>query len=145
MSHSAEDIARVLIQKYIELDNPTTNMKLQKMLYYSWVNYYKETKEYLFSDKIYAWKFGPVVDSVYYNYRIFAAMPITKVKVPDEEIEKYTVNFLSDFAKENKDRTAGGLVFSTHQEGTPWSKVYKEGEKNTVIPFDLIIDIECSS
>lgn len=143
MPYTAEDIARVLIQKYIDLKSPTTNMKLQKVLYYAWVEYYKEKREYLFKDSIYAWKFGPVVASVYYNYRIYAALPITKCKLPDSTIGAETIRFLYEFAEKYKDRTASGLTYITHREGTPWHEVYKEGEKDTVIPFKRIVELEC--
>lgn len=143
MTYNAEDIARVLIREYIKLGSPTTNMKLQKVLYYSWVEYYQKTKKHLFEDKIYAWKFGPVVRDVYFNYRMFAAMPITSCKEPGVNIDDDTTRFLSDFASRYKDRTAGGLVFDAHRDGSPWHEVYKDGEKNIVIPFDRIIDIEC--
>ena len=143
MSYAAEDIARVLIREYIELKSPTTNMKLQKMLYYSWVEYYREKKKYLFDDNIYAWKFGPVVKAVYFNYRVFAAMPITKCDDPQEKIDSDTLNFLSKFAKKYEGHTACGLVFSTHKEGTPWSVIYEEGKKNVIIPFEQIVDLEC--
>jgi len=143
MTYKAIDIARVLVKKFNDLGKPTTSMKLQKVLYYAWAGYYKEEKKPLFTENMYAWKFGPVVKSVYHEYKVFAAMPITRCKSPEEEIDFVTDSFLERFANEYKDRTAGSLMFSTHKEGTPWSDVYMEGKKNIEIPFSRIVDFEC--
>jgi len=143
VSYKADNIAKVLIKKYIDMESPTTHMKLQKMLYYSWIEYYKRTGTYLFKDPIHAWRFGPVIKSVYFDYRIFAGAPITMYKDMDEVIDKDTDKFLSDFAEAHKDYTANGLVFRSHRKGTPWDEVYEEGKKDIIIPFDRIVEIEC--
>ena len=41
-TYDVSDVARFIVQKYINDGNPVTNMKLQKMLYYAWVDYYKK-------------------------------------------------------------------------------------------------------
>jgi len=142
MSYKADDIARALIQKYIDLKSPTSSMKLQKVLYYSWVEYYREKRKFLFGDYIYAWKFGPVVPSVYHEHRKFAGTPITFCKEPTGKIDGETLQFLSEFAAKYSDYTAGGLVFRTHKPGTPWSETYGEGRKDVIIPFNRIIELE---
>lgn len=142
VTYDVSDIARFIVRKYIRDENPVTNMKLQKMLYYAWVHYYREHKEYLFRDDICAWKYGPVVPKVYREYRIYAGMPILKSESPGE-IDKDTADFLTRFADEHKDFTASQLVNLTHRDGYPWKLVYKKEEKYTKIPFDTIISIEC--
>lgn len=142
-TYDVSDVARFIVRKYITDGNPVTNMKLQKMLYYAWVSYYKQFEgEYLFKDDIYAWKYGPVVPKVYREYRIYAGMPILHSEQP-AEMDKQTTDFLIEFADDHKDFTASQLVNLTHRDGYPWKRVYKEGEKYTKIPFDTIIAIEC--
>lgn len=141
-TYSAVDVARFIVQKYIRDGNPATNMKLQKMLYYAWVDYCKQFKTYLFEEDICAWKYGPVVPEVYREYRMYAGLPIFQSKDPCE-IDKETEDFLTKFADDHKDFTASQLVNLTHRDGYPWKKVYKEGEKYTKIPFETIIRIEC--
>lgn len=141
-TYDVSDIARFFVRKYIADGNPATNMKLQKMLYYAWVEYYKKTQNYLFRDDIYAWKYGPVVPKVYREYRIYAGMPILKSE-DSTDIDEETAGFLTDFADRHKDFTASQLMNLTHKDNSPWRRVYREGEKYTKIPFDIIIAVEC--
>lgn len=56
-----------------------TPMKLQKLLYFIFREYTKETGgEYLFSDQFSAWKYGPVLTSIYYEFQSFGSKPIDK-------------------------------------------------------------------
>ena len=140
----AMDVARFLVQRFIDIKKPLTNMKLQKLLYFAWVDYYKATQgKYLYNDKICAWKLGPVIPEVYREYRKYAAMPITFTEQPRHELDKSLRSFLTSFVDENKDRTAISLVADTHRDGTPWKSVYVEGKMDIEIPFESIIRIEC--
>lgn len=141
---SATDVARFLVQHYIDTKKSITNMKLQKLLYYAWIDYFIEHDgKFLFNDEIYAWKLGPVVPDVYREYRIFAAMPISFTKKPDEVIDGDLKEFLCKFADRNKDVSAKELVSRSHAPGKPWEKEYKNGCGNTSIPFNSIIKLEC--
>ena len=143
---SATDVARFLVQEFVDIRKSTTNMKLQKLLYFAWIEYYDYSKgKYLFDDKFSAWKLGPVIPDVYREYRIFAAMPISFTKPPDNNLDGDVVDFLKGFADRYKDVSASNLISRSHQEGKPWCRVYKEGERNTVIPFESIIRLECKA
>ncbi len=141
-TYDALNIARFIVRKYIDDGNPVTNMKLQKMLYYAWVEYYKRYREFLFKDDVCAWKYGPVVPGVYREYRIYAGLPIFRSE-PSSGIDERTGVFLTEFADSHKDFTACRLVNLAHRDGYPWKMVYREGEKYTKIPFETIISIEC--
>ena len=78
MSFQVMDVAKYIINYCTEQGKPVSNLKLQKMLYYLWIDYYKNTSEYLFDEDICAWPFGPVVPSVYFEYCSYAGAPITK-------------------------------------------------------------------
>lgn len=82
-TYDVSDVARFIVRKYIADGNPVTNMKLQKMLYYAWVRYYKQFGEYLFRDDIYAWKYGPVVPKVYREYRFTPVCPYSIPTSPE--------------------------------------------------------------
>ena len=139
------DVAHFIIKKSIDDDNPVTNLKLQKMLYYAWVEYFKTNKEYLFRNEISAWKYGPVVPEVYREFRIFAGVPITRcTDHKDVEFDEKTSDFLTAFVDRNKSFTASELVNLTHRKNYPWDRVYRKDQKYTVIPFETIIDIECN-
>lgn len=72
-AHSAAQIAKwFLAHNRNELDNGAdliSNMKLQKLLYYAQGSFLAVTGQPLFDDPIEAWKHGPVVESVYHQYK----------------------------------------------------------------------------
>ena len=141
---TATDVARFLVQYYIDIKKSVTNMKLQKLLYYAWIEYYSSHDgRYLFNDEIYAWKLGPVVPDVYREYRIFAAMPISMTRGPDGNIDEDTREFLKSFADRYKNTKAMDLVNRSHAPGKPWEKAYSKGHGDTAIPFKSIIALEC--
>lgn len=94
-----------------------SNLKLQKLLYYAQGTFLAIHNQKLFNDPIVAWKHGPVVESVYQNFKSYGASGIDsfqEVKLDDETvallIEVYDV-----FGK----YSAWGLREMTHQED-PW-------------------------
>ncbi len=139
----AVDVSRILVKTYIDRGSPTTNLKLQKLLYFAWIEYYNKFRRYLFKEYIRAWKLGPVVVESYMEFRPFAALPITFTKEPIGNVSSEDRIFLEEFASRYLDRTASHLVSRSHNGDTPWKAVYREGE-NRIIPFDLIIRKECS-
>ena len=78
MTYTASDIARYIVSYCFRKRKPVSNLKLQKMLYYMWIEYYKKTKKSLFNDDICAWQFGPVIPDIYYAFCVYAGRPITK-------------------------------------------------------------------
>lgn len=147
MAYSAMDVAKYTISYYCEQGSPISNLKLQKILYFSWIEYYKQKKQHLFEDSFCAWKFGPVVPDVYYEYCIYAGMPIPDYpydKNPKTLLSGADQNILNPILHRYIGATAHDLVDKTHEEGKPWSVIYQNGEGNrSVIPFPLIINKEC--
>lgn len=145
MMGDAIDIADFMVQECLKKDRPTTNMKLQKMLYFAWIEYYKKNKEWLFTDNFLAWKLGPVVYEVYAQYRVFGAMPITYVRdrkgrknLPDD-----VISFLEQYVNRNKDVSGSQLVRESHRAGGAWAHVHDDSKSNVEIPFEDIMRLEC--
>lgn len=103
-------------------------------------------------DKVEAWKYGPVIPSVYHSFKQNKAKPITE-KAVVLELDKNNQEIFpmpSLDAKENKDEIAvvrmvwkryksfsgSELVNLTHEKGTPWQLCFKSGE-NIEIPDEL--------
>ncbi len=72
--YPAQYVADYTISYCTRAKKPISNLKLQKMLYFLWVDYYKKTKCELYLDDICAWKLGPVVPNVYYNFCLYAGI-----------------------------------------------------------------------
>ena len=77
MVYTAVDIAKYIVSYCAHRQRPISNLKLQKMLYYTWIDYYKKTNNALFLNDICAWQLGPVVPDVYYEFCSYAGTPIS--------------------------------------------------------------------
>lgn len=82
--YDARKIADYVITYYDKTDWVISNLKLQKVLYFLQAQYLVSTGNKLFEDEIEAWDFGPVVPSVYHEYKIFgsACIPGFNKKMP---------------------------------------------------------------
>ncbi|WP_180158871.1 Panacea domain-containing protein [Acinetobacter sp. YH01026] len=71
--YTAMEIANYIVDyanKVLEAKS-LTPIKLQKILYYVYVNCLVKQNTKLFNQPIEKWKFGPVVSSVYHNFKIY--------------------------------------------------------------------------
>lgn len=148
---SADRVLKGLdIAKYILATRICTHLELEKLVYLCYADYLCSAHKKLFSDKIYAFKLGPVIESVYKEYKgmkdieeglavdkhlhedcakmparsriLFAEDGIEKIAHIDATLEKY-----SRFS-------AKELVNITHVAGGPWDSVEKS------IPYAEIPD-----
>lgn len=138
---TALKISKYIIKEALKRKMPITNLKLQKILYFvQGVHLIMHDKE-AFPDKIIAWKYGPVVKDVYYEYAIYGANDI----IPMDKNEKIVlsmrlkkaVNFvLNDLLKYSDI----ALVKETKKEGSPWSKVSLNEEIDTKDIFEYFLN-----
>lgn len=99
-------------------------------------------------DVVEAWKFGPVIPSVYHTFKRFKDHPITEKAVvfmgKDGEItfeepvlKDKEAKLICDFVwKRYRNFNDNELVSLTHERNTPWAMVYQEG-KNNIIPDEF--------
>ena len=81
MAYDVKEIAKKIIAKTdIEHGDTISNLKLQKMLYYMQGFHLAFFDTPLFDDEIYAWQYGPVVPSVYNEYKRYNAKAINLPK-----------------------------------------------------------------
>jgi uncharacterized phage-associated protein len=130
----ALDVAKFLL--YLRDNDPRnlelSNLKLQKLLYYSQGYYLALTGDPLFDEPIEAWKYGPVVRDIYHEFRVYGELNIQRA------VDSNDINHLTD--KQKKviayvwvklgELSAGTLVDMTHSE-TPWLNAwyYKKNNK----------------
>ena len=112
-----------------------SNLKLQKLLYYAQGAYLAIKGIALFDDPIVAWKHGPVVETVYYEFRSYGSSGIeydgSDLPVFDDE----TKNILEQVYRVFGQYSAWKLRELTHCE-TPWNST----EQGCVIDLTLIKD-----
>lgn len=111
-----------------------TPMKLQKLLYYVCVKYAKETGNSPISEHFEVWKYGPVVATVYAEFKPFGSKTITKFsqnamgksKMVDEDANPILKKCL-DYVW-NKFKRLSGIELSerTHKRESGWYAAYQK-------------------
>ena len=114
-----------------------TPMKLQKLMYYVCRDYVRETGQMPISEEFEVWQYGPVLPSIYGEFKSFGAKPITAY-AKDASGHSYKVN-----EKENpvlarvidivwaKYKRMSGIELSelTHQHGSAWFDAFLLGKE----------------
>lgn len=100
-----------------------SNLKLQKLLYYSQGIHLAIHDKALFSDEIYKWKLGPVVKTVYDHYRKYGsnALPVPKKKIDLSKFSNNDINTIHRTYNTYGQYSAWVLSKMTHKE-SPWIK-----------------------
>ena len=136
------------VANYILTVIKCSHTKLEKLVYLAYADYLCAFKEKLFEDKIYAFQYGPVIDSVFETFKdcgyvelennederfvssvsrmpaksriLFAKNGKNKLIAIDRVIERY------------KDYSASQLVNLTHKKNSPWENCYDGGFRTQI-------------
>ncbi|WP_083404636.1 MULTISPECIES: Panacea domain-containing protein [unclassified Curtobacterium] len=147
MGFSSSNVSNNILKRAFDEDVTVTPMKLQKILYFVASEYAKETGKPLFDEPFRAWQYGPVLRSVYDEFRTYGGSPIRKF-AKDAEGKAYRVSEKSNPALKNAidrvwektaTRSAVDLSRITHNKGSAWSKTYTS-RLSDYIEDDLIRD-----
>lgn len=138
----AMDVANFFVQ--YSNDDPQgclTNLCLNKLLYFAQGWSLALRNKPLFEEELQAWDLGPVVPEVYHTFKPCGRDRIASVsgyyndEIFDEDVLELLLNIEYNYGK----YTASKLVEITHENNSPWSKVYKKG-CNEVISKELMKD-----
>ncbi len=137
--YRASDIARYIIERCKENSRPISNLKLQKILYFVQAEFLVTKNQPCFAEEIEAWDFGPVVPSVYYEYRVFggANIPCIGKSLIRRSISARDREILNGIIDECSSYSASALVEITHNQ-TPWIEAYEKGGYNNEITIESI-------
>lgn len=139
---SPKAVGSFFIETASELkENDLTNLKLQKIMFYAQVESLRRYNERLFEESIQAWKYGPVVPSVYSWLKECGSYTISIFDIPTktDDLSDEDRDFLSEVWEKYGKYSASYLVAKTHEPGSPWATVYDEDVHGIVIPLDLVI------
>lgn len=140
-------IANYIIEYSNDKSYSINNLILQKILYFANVIKIVDTKNPLFEEQMEKWKYGPVVPSVYHEYKRFGAFQITKqdivkeyfhfeniennslgnikiFKYQPQDIPELDVNLLKKVIDRFSDVDIFDIVEKTHKQ-EPWKKYEK--------------------
>ena len=150
-------VANAFIQRGIDHANAPTQMKLQKLMYFAHGWNLALYDEPLVDQSFHAWEYGPVIPSIYHDFKAFGTIGIDTFgselvsqpgvlfswKTPIISSDNTKVNALLDRIWVVYGRYSGTqLSRITHLEGSPW-KVMRDkniGVRDVIIPDDLIRD-----
>jgi uncharacterized phage-associated protein len=104
-------------------------MKMQKMLYFLYRDYLQETGLSLFSERFSAWKYGPVLESVYYTYKQYGASGITTyggqpAYLLKEDGDLTLTSHIDSIWTDSRPYTGIGLSKLTHKPESAWYKAW---------------------
>lgn len=118
MGYNPLDIAKKIVAVSAEHGDLVTNLKLQKLLYYTDAWYMVNHQKSLFAEDFQAWIHGPVIPSVYHHFKKYMSGPIDPVK-GSVRIDPAVSNHILDILETFGGYSALQLEIMTHQED-PW-------------------------
>lgn len=118
-----------------------TPMQLMKLVYiaHGWSLGLRNVD--LFRNRIEAWQYGPVMPDLYHATKRFGRDPIPLHLVGDASqlpVSHDDAAFLADVYNKYGHLDGIQLSYLTHQGGTPWDCVYRQGVSRIEIPDELI-------
>lgn len=117
---TASQVARYVVREFQEREDPVTNLKLQKLLYYIQGWYLGLYGTPIFEDDFEAWVHGPVVPGVFQIYRDYRWNPIVG-EVTEPDLPKQVVAHIDEVLEIYGGDTGWSLEARTHKE-RPWRK-----------------------
>lgn len=158
--------ARAVANHFLELakrDGKTLDpMKIQKLVYLAHGWSLALLGKPLITDKIEAWKYGPVIRSLYSTFADAGSGPISRPALEARWVNKrleYTIsriegidewsnqgvkNLLEEVWRVYSGFTAFQLSNYSHEPGSPWAQTWQPGVDGLVIPDEVIKTYFCS-
>jgi uncharacterized phage-associated protein len=145
-------VANYFVGKSLDTGVELTPMKLIKLVYIAHGWHLALRKEALIDEAVQAWKYGPVVQTVYQAFRGFRSSQITKMAQHETDGQTITRYVEDDKTKALLDKvwdvyskyTGGQLSNLTHQDNTPWADtwhLHRGSERSgAVIPNQVIAE-----
>lgn len=138
-----------IIKKSIQENIELTPLKLQKIIYFIYgYGMYKKNKK-LFKAEFYAWRYGPVCESVYDEFKSFGNQRITRYSqdakgisyfVNENNVDNIDLLNCIDFIWNKYKRFSGmSLVKLTHERESAWNRTVTNGridDKTIVDDFE---------
>lgn len=139
MTYSAMEISKYFINHNCQSN--ISNLKLQKMLFYAQMKCIQKYNEVLFTDKIEAWRHGPVVRSVYKVFKKYmsSAIPLDAPDFKDIKLidNRNAKDILDGVLSDTENMDAWDLVDKTH-ETSAWKDNYVENCNNEITFLDML-------
>ena len=119
-----------------------SNLKLQKLLYLANMVYLGRNNEPLVDELFEAWDYGPVLNSLYHQVKIFGDQPIRNIfgSISDVGNDSKEAKLLQEAWNNLSSLSASKLVTFTHKPNGAWSKIYNGGARGCPISNEYILE-----
>lgn len=152
--YSAKAVANAFLQLADSEGKEITPMKIQKLVYIAHGWALGVLGQPFITEDIQAWKYGPVIQDLYHEFKRYGSGPITD-KATNVDLDSNTLKIIVDTPMLNDtDTDANALVkkiwevygkFSgpqlsniTHMPNTPWDVTYNGDHQRKIISNDVI-------
>ena len=144
--YKATEVAWRMLKVAKEKDIQLSNLQLQKLVYIAHGYFLGWKSKPLVSEAVVAWKYGPVLDQVYHEFKSFKdqKIPVDKIEdvITDLDDDDDANTVIEGVLKLYGENDAISLVNLTHQPETPWDEVWNINDGcnklSAEIPNDLI-------
>lgn len=154
-NYSAIQVGNALIDEAKRNDERISPMKLQKLAYYAHGWHLAIVNDPLIDEGVEAWKYGPVVKSLYHEFKDLRKGEIDRRGMTFQFVDHRFVSDEPTFGPDDDayplveqiwkvygKYTAVQLSNATHAEGTPWREVFDRFKRdippNVKIPDEII-------
>ena len=150
MGHDSRAVANFFLIRAQEKNIKLTHLQIQKLVYFAHGWTLGATEQNLIRDAVEAWKLGPVIRTIYDEFRPYGGDPICGLAKGLDAAGSDLVAITSNFSELEKQIM--GLVFDTygnmdgyqlsdltHAKGSPWD-IVRNVQHDTVIPNEIIKD-----
>ncbi len=145
MTTTPQQVANYFLDRADKEDVPISQMKLLKLVYIAYGWYLALTDDRLFDEGVEAWEHGPVIPSLYHEFKHFGKHPITakatqtdwfseevfEPRIPLDNSELHFV--LSKVWAAYKIFDAWSLRNKTHEDGSPWKEVFDPNSRGVLL------------
>lgn len=137
MSYSPSMISNNVLKRAFKDNVSVSPMKLQKILYFTASEYAKRTNQPLLSEPFQQWQYGPVLSSVYSEFRSFGSKPITafakeangQAYIVGEDSDRVLAEVIDSVWNSTKGLSAVQLSRITHEAGSAWFNAWQNKER----------------
>ena len=142
MAHDARAVANEFIWRGVRAGRPVTPLAAIKLVYFSHAWMMALHEDDLIEEDVEAWKYGPVIPSVYHAIKGHGWRPVLeRIRGVRRADFNQTETDIIDQVWRKYGKFSGIYLSSlTHVPDAPWTKNWNPEEKNIVIPNKQIKD-----
>lgn len=134
---TAQDVAHYIVDTGTRNHQPVGNLQLNKILYLIQLTYLHDYGMTFFNDDFCAWRYGPVIRSIFYEYNVYYGGKIYKKYDSLLNFKTDDIDLIDKVVKDNYDLYPWVFVKKVHNQCHGYMSVYNEGRG-----FNDIINIE---